>query len=135
MYVVRHFCFLAAKMGPKGTFCGQALHKWLTMIFWKTTEASNSQIHSMVVPKSIYVVTENDAIGYFQSATSSVNATGATANFSVFIVSENAAVNNYNLSRCDMCRRVSHCPTIRWAFLFLFESVSATTVTLLMLSG
>ena len=46
-----------------------ALHKRLISIFSKTAaEASNSQIRSMVVPKSIYIVTENDVIGYFRSA-------------------------------------------------------------------
>ena len=36
----------------------------------------------MVVPKSLYLVTGNDVIGYFRSDTNSGNATGATANFS-----------------------------------------------------
>ena len=55
-----------------------ALRKRPISIFGKTAEASNSQIRSMLVTKSIYTV--NDVIGYFRSATNSVN---ATANFSV----------------------------------------------------
>ena len=60
-----------------------ALHKWLVTIFWKTTQASNSQIRNEVVPKSLYIVTGNDVIGCFRLATNSVSATGGTANFSV----------------------------------------------------
>ena len=31
-----------------------ALHKWLISILWKTAEVCNSQIRSMVVPKSLH---------------------------------------------------------------------------------
>ena len=58
-------------MGPKGTY---ALHRWLISILWKAAEASRSEIRNMVVPKGLYVVTRNDVIGYFRSATNSVNA-------------------------------------------------------------
>ena len=61
----------------------KALHKWLISIFWETAEASNSQIRSIVVAKSLYIVTGNYVIGYFRSATNSVNATGTTDNFRV----------------------------------------------------
>ena len=37
----------------------------------------------MVVQKRLYIVTGINVIGYFQFATNSVNATGATGNFSV----------------------------------------------------
>ena len=39
----------------------------------------------MVVPESLYfyILTENDIIGYFQSAINSVSATGAITNFSI----------------------------------------------------
>ena len=70
-------------MVPKGRTVVNALHKWLITIFLKTTEASNSQIRSMVLPKSLYIVAGNDVMGYFRSATNSVNATGTTANISV----------------------------------------------------
>ena len=59
-----------------------ALRKWLISIFWKTAEASNSQF-AAGLSKKIYIVTENDVIGCFQSASNRVNATGTTANFSV----------------------------------------------------
>ena len=36
-----------------------------------------------VVPKSLFIVTENDVIGYFRSAANMVYAAGTTANFSV----------------------------------------------------
>ena len=65
-------------MRPKWT-----LHKWLISIFWKTSEASNSQIRAMVVPKGMYIVAGNGVIGYIRLATNGVYATGATANFSV----------------------------------------------------
>ena len=45
-------------------------------------KASNSQIRSMVVQKTL-LCTRNDVIGYFRSATNGVNATGTTADFSV----------------------------------------------------
>ena len=56
----------------------------------------------MVVPKSLYIVTGNDAIGYFRSATDSVNATGTTASVSVrknffSIVSETTRVSNFKI--------------------------------------
>ena len=60
-----------------------ALHKWLTSIFWKTAVASNSQIRGMVVSKSMYIVVGNDIMGYFRSAANSVNVPGTIANFSV----------------------------------------------------
>ena len=60
-----------------------ALLRWLISIFCKAAEASNSQMRSMVVPKSLYIVAGYDVMGYFRSATNSVIATGATANFSV----------------------------------------------------
>ena len=75
-----HFCFLIPKVGPKWTYRGQRVIKWLISILLKTAEASNSQIRSMVVPKSLFIVAGNDLIGYFQSATNSIN---ATANYSV----------------------------------------------------
>ena len=37
----------------------------------------------MVVPESVYIVTRNNVISYFRSATNSCDTTGATANFSV----------------------------------------------------
>ena len=53
-------------------FDRESLHRWLTTTFRKTTEASNSQIRIMVFPESLYVVTGNDIIIYFRSATNSV---------------------------------------------------------------
>ena len=74
---------LDPKMGPNGRTGVNALHKWLISIFWKTAESSKSQIPSMVVPKSLYIVVGNDVIIYFRSAINSANDTGTTANFSV----------------------------------------------------
>ena len=74
-----------------------ALHKWLIAIFWETAEASNSQIRSMVVPKSLYIVTGNDIIGHFRSATNSVNAIGVTAIYRVWIISESARASNFEI--------------------------------------
>ena len=75
-----HFFLSPRKSGPTVV---NPLHKWLIPILWKNAEASNSQIHSMVVPKSPYTATGNYVFGYFRSATNSVNATGASANFRV----------------------------------------------------
>ena len=121
LLVTRHCCFLTAKMGTDGRTVVNALNKWLVTIFWKTSEASNSQIFSMVVLKTVYIVTGNDVIGYFRSATDRANATGAIANFSVRkyffpIISENATASSYNYSRCNMRRRDSYCSTNWWAF-------------------
>ena len=52
--------------------CYIKLHKWLILIFWKIAEAGNSQIRTFVVPK---ILTRNDVISYFRSATNSVNVT------------------------------------------------------------
>ena len=38
------------------------------IIFWKTADASNSHIRSMVVPKSLYIATGNEIIDVFQPA-------------------------------------------------------------------
>ena len=57
-----------------------ALHRWLISIFCKTAEASNSQIRSVEVQKSLYIVAGNDVIGYFRSTTNNVIATGTTVN-------------------------------------------------------
>ena len=57
----------------------------------------------MEVPKSLCTVTGNDIIRHFQSATNSVNASGATANFSVrYLFSirpiyENATASNFKI--------------------------------------
>ena len=87
---------------PKRRTVVNASLEWLISILWKTAEASNSQIRSMVVPKSFYIATGNDIIGYFRSATNSVNANGATANFSAMkycfsITSENATASNFKI--------------------------------------
>ena len=83
LLLCKSFLLLDPKVGPKGRTVVNASHKWLIPIFWKTAKVRNSQIRSMVVPKSLYIVAGNDVIGYFRSATNSVNATGPTASFSV----------------------------------------------------
>ena len=54
-------------MGPTGCTVDNALHKWRMSIFWSSAEAINWQIRNMVVQESlhIYILTENDIIGYF----------------------------------------------------------------------
>ena len=96
------FCLLTTNVGPKGLTMVNSCYKWLLSIFWKTAEGSNSQIRRIVVTKGIYIMTGNDVIGYFQSATNIVNATGTTANFSfrkyfLSIISENAAPSNFKI--------------------------------------
>ena len=51
--------------------------------FLETAEASNSQIRSMVVPKSFYIAAGNGVVDCFRSATNWFNATGAIANFNL----------------------------------------------------
>ena len=58
--------------------------------------------HKIAAWKSRKVATGNDVIGYFQSATNSINATGTTANFSIrkyflSVVSENARASNFKI--------------------------------------
>ena len=77
------FASWAREWGSRGPTVVDALHKWLIQIFSKTTEAINPQVHTSVKPEGIYICTGNDVIGYFRSATNSVSATGAAANFSV----------------------------------------------------
>ena len=67
----------------RGRTVVNALHKWLISIFRKTSEANNSQVRSVVVPRSLYIVTGYEVIVNFRSATNSVNATSATATLTV----------------------------------------------------
>ena len=76
-------CFLTPKMRPNGRTVVNSVNKWLILILWKSAEAINSHIRSIIVPKSLYIVAGNDVIGCFRSTTNSDNTTGATANFSV----------------------------------------------------
>ena len=40
---------------------------WLICIFLKTTEASNLEIYTKVVPEGLYILTENSVTNYYGS--------------------------------------------------------------------
>ena len=57
----------------------------LVSVFSKLPKISNARIYNTVIPEGLYIMTGNDVISYFRSATNSPNATTAAGDFTVTI--------------------------------------------------
>ena len=98
--------------------------------FLETTDDSNPQIDTSVIPEGIYILTRNDVISYFRSTGNRVHATTIVADFTVIkwtlgnhrqfnLDSSHFEPSSPRQPRWDECHCVSQCPANRWAFLFL----------------